>query len=77
VGSDFISRGVDKGEFCLVASSQRIHHMCWQRQTAAGLQTLYLFANAGNTPTPLRFSYTKGLERRGERARLHPLRGYS
>ncbi|HWT02910.1 MAG TPA: hypothetical protein VN256_21855 [Pyrinomonadaceae bacterium] len=51
--------------------------MCWQRQTAAGLQTLYLFANAGNTPTPLRFSYTKGLERRGERARLHPLRGYS
>ncbi|HYG81145.1 MAG TPA: hypothetical protein VD861_12190 [Pyrinomonadaceae bacterium] len=62
VGRDFISRGVDKDEFCAVASSPRIHHTCWQRRMTAGLQTLYLFANVGNTPTPLRFSYTRGLD---------------
>jgi hypothetical protein len=62
VGPDFISRGVDKDAFCSVSSSPRIQHLCWQRQTGTGMQTLYLFANVGNTPTPLRFSYTRGLD---------------
>jgi hypothetical protein len=62
VGPDFISRGVDKDEFCSVSSSPRIHHLCWQRKVGAGLRTLYLFANVGNTPTPLKFSYTRGLD---------------
>lgn len=62
VGSDFISRGVDKDAFCVVAKSPRIHHTCWQLQTGTSLQTLYLFANVGNTPTPLWFMYTRGLD---------------
>ncbi len=62
IGSDFISRGVDKDEYFSPRSSPRIQHMIWQRATAAGLQTLYLFANVGNTATPLKFMYTRGLD---------------